>query len=640
MSVDSLRIEDIFRGTEAEVVNHFSNKNKTIQQLQSAVGTLAVSTDTNRVMIFTGPTTSGTHTRGDFSWNTFSTNTTYTLDDSVVAQYNPLMWFDASHVSNEYLGGGEGMLRDAVRSYDISEVATTRPLNLNPNWTGNNGIDYNYGDWHTQSFYAPSWNSYPGGIGYQYGIKVNSNKFFRQHNDMSMWMSVATGSDHGISQNNLGINSGFYFHPNGSNPTKIEDRAAVVPAGYKVNQTVYGLNWNGTGHGKIVHRDGHKYLRTGTAVNTNGPIADCSFLAESGQAYPFGATCFQIARKAPNYNGAPIPMISKARYGNSLLEMKGNGPNASTMGASVAGSFNESTGQGFHTWRSQSQYSTGNNHFYWQKSTGNKTSNFGGSSYIPAWGYYPSSRALIHDTSMGGGAGVGTVTYDYNSFKAEIAANNFANLEGNIVEIDNNNMPDNMLIQHGDTPPGGTENYGGSTIPNDWHVLASGNKPIGWQTFYVPKWNDVQMRVFPYGGAIEQNGSWSEERLNGFGQTKYRNDYQSYMLRPSIDQGHGFDGAGFSSNTRSAGKHMFDQNKDSGLLWELGNVNGLYAGRLGQSSAQGASQNHNLAMDVAETIIVPTPGTFSAYQAMCANIEGYLAAKYNIQQDCSLNVPA
>ncbi len=639
MSVDSLRIEDIFRGTEAEVVNHFANKNKSIQQLQAAVGTLAVSTDTNRVMIFTGPTTSGTHTRGDFSWNTFSTNTTYTLDDSIVAQYNPVMWFDAAHVSNEYLNGGEGMLRDPIRSYDINQIPTTRQLSLDT--TVNNGVAYNYGDWHVQSFYAASWNTYPGGIGFQYGIKVDPDKFFRHHNNMSMWMSVATGADHGKSQSQTHT-SGFYFDPsNNNNPTKIEDRAAVVPAGFRVNQTVSGLNWIGTDHGKIVHRDGHKYLRTGTATNSTGPVADCSFLAESGEAFPFGATCFQIVRKSPAYNGAGIPLTNKVRYSDAMLEMRGNGPYASTMGAAASGSFNESNGQTFGTWRSVSLLSANNNHFYWQKSTGNKSVNYAGSSYSPAWGYYSSYRPQVYDTSMGGGSDVGTVTYDYNSFKADINANDFTNLEGNIVEIDNNNMPNNIIMAHGDNAvSGGSATYGGSEIPNDWHLLSSGNKPIGWQTLYVPKWNDVQMRVFPYGGGMQQNGSFLEERINGFGQTKFRNDYQGYMFRPSIDANDGFDGSNYSSCTRSTGKHMFDQNKDSGLLWTLGNVNGLHASRLGQSVGASQSSGYNASTDVAETIIVPTPGTFSAYQAMCANIEGYLAAKYNIQQDCSLNVPA
>tara|TARA_B100002019_G_C21269601_1_gene601405 strand:+ start:1577 stop:3487 length:1911 start_codon:yes stop_codon:yes gene_type:complete len=636
MSVDSLRIEDIFRGTEAEVVNHFANKNKTIQQLQAAVGTLAVSTDTNRVMIFTGPTTSGTHSRGDFSWNTFSTKTTYTLDDSVVAQYNPLMWFDAGHVSSEYLGGGEGLLRDAIRSYDISEINTVRPVNIDPAFGSNGGVVNNFGDWHVQSFHASSWNSYPGGVGFQYGIKVNSDKFFRAHNDMSMWMSVVTGQDHGISQT-AGYDSGFYFDPNGSNPTKIEDRAAVVPAGYKVATTTstFLSNWNNVTHGKIVHRDGHKYLRTGTATNAGGPSPDCSFLAESGQTYPFGATCFQIIRKAPAYNGPSVPLCSKARYSNAQMEMKSNG-NATTMGAAAAGSFNENHGQTHSTWRNFSYNSTANNHFYYQKSTGNRSSNFAGHSYVPAWGFYPSKRAYIHDTSVGGGANVGTVTYDYNTFKAELASNLFSNLEGNIVEIDNNNMPDHIIVGHGD----GTATYVGSTTPYDWHLLASGNKPIGWQTFYMPKWDDPQMRVFPYGAGSAQAGTFQEERVNGFGQTKFRNDYQGYMFRPSVDAGTGTDGSGYSANTRNTGKHMFDQNKDSGLLWELGNVHSTYASRLGQSVTTSQSSSHNFAVDVAETIIVPTPGSYSAYVTMVANIEGYLAAKYGIQQDCSLNVPA
>lgn len=628
MSIDSLRIQDIFRGTEAEVVNHFAGKNKTIQDLQAAVGTLAVSTDTNRVMIFTGPTSSGTHTRGDFTWNTFASDSTYTLDDSVVGQYNPLIWFDASHVSNEYMGGAEGLVRDPIRSSDLSRQSTVRPLTLDPN--NNNGTLYNYGDWHMQGFHNSNWNAYPGGVGYTYGIDVNPNKFLRQHDGVSIWMSAVSGSDHGAYK--------WIYYSDGSFniPDKLEDRAAAVPAGFRLGTTAASLDWNGVTHGKIIHRDGHKYFRSGIDSNATGPHADCSFLFESDRTYPFGTTCFQIIRKAPAYNGAAVPLVQKARFGDVELEVKVH-QRASTMGGGAPGSFN-ANGQTMPTWRNHSNYSTANNHFYIQKSTGNKSLNFAGASYIPAWGYYSSQRAQIHDTSIGGGSNVGTVTYDYNTFVTELASNSFSNLEGNIVEIDNNNMPDNIILAHGDN----ANTYVGSTIPYDWHILASGNKPIGWQTFYVPKWDAPQMRVYPYGAGIEQTGAWNEERLNGFGQTKYRNDYQTYMLRPSVDAGHGFDGANYSKSTRSGagGKHMFDQSKDNGLIWQLGNPHGTLSCRLGQNVATSGGNNYQMAVDVAETIIVPTPGTYSAYLAMVANIEGYLAAKYNIQEDCSLNVPA
>lgn len=626
MSVDSLRIEDIFRGTEAEVVNHFANKNKTITQLQGAVGTLAVSTDTNRVMIFTGPTTAGTHTRGDFSWSTFSSNTTYTLDDSVIAQYNPVMWFDASKVSDEYLGGSEGLLRDNLRSAHIADLPT-RPLILSG--ANNNGQETNYGDWHIQSQWHSNWNAYPGGTVYTYGLKVDPNKFFRHHQDMSIWFSAVSGSDHGTNGQ-----AGTYYRESTPSADKIEDRAAVVPAGFRLPRSPADLNWTNASGGSIVYRDGHKYLRLDTRNNSTGPTAQNSFVAESGQEFPFGTTCFQIARKSPGYNGPPIPLIAKNAFGEYSMEMRSN-QLASTMGAAASGSFNETNGQSLSTWRNMSYYSTTNNHFYWQKSTGNKSANFAGVSYVPAWGYYPSNRAQIYDTSIGGASGISTVTYDYNSFKAEISTNNFTNLEGNIVEIDNNNMPDNMLMAHGD----GTATYGGSTTPNDWHILASGDKPIGWQTFYVPKWDAPQMRVFPYGADVQQRGSWLEERINGFGQTKFRNDYQNYMFRPSVDAGDGFDGATYSP--RSIGNnHMYDKTRGRGLMWQAGGIQGSGGfGGLGQE-APAAVGYMPFEMDIAETIILPTPGTFSAYKTMVANVEGYLAAKYGIQQDCSLNVPA
>lgn len=624
MSVDSLRIEDIFRGTEAEVVNHFANKNKTITQLQGAVGTLAVSTDTNRVMIFTGPTTAGTHTRGDFSWNTFSTNTTYTLDDSVVAQYNPVMWFDAAHVSDEYLGGSEGLLRDNLKSEHIADLPT-RPLILSA--SSNSGQEQNYGDWHVQSQTYASWNSFPGGTSYQYGLKVNPNKFFRHNQDMSIWFTAATGSDHAMYAN------GAWYSDSSPSADKIEDRAAAVPAGWRVGQTASALGWATANGGSIVHRDGHKYLRTDNTNNGAGPHACNSFSAESGQEFPFGTTCFQIARKSPGYDGPSVPLVAKSGFGDTQMDIASAG-NAYTMGAGVPGSFDEVNGRGFATWRNYSSYSTANNHFYHSKSTGLPTSNFAGSGYIPAWGYYPSQRAQIHDTSVGGASGVGTLTYDYNSFKAELAANAFTNLAGNIIEIDNNNMPNNIEV--------GTDQYGNSTPANDFHVLASGDKPIGWQTFYVPKWDEPQMRVFPYGAGIEQRGSFLEEKLNGFGQTKFRNDYQNYMLRPSVDAHDGFDGSGYSVRSIGA-NHMYDKTKGRGILWQAGNIQGSGGfGGWGQDAVYTLANTglKQYQMDIAETIILPTPGTFAAYKTMVANIEGYLAAKYGIQQDCSLNVPA
>tara|TARA_B100000579_G_scaffold9633_1_gene7132 strand:+ start:3911 stop:5806 length:1896 start_codon:yes stop_codon:yes gene_type:complete len=629
MSVDSLRIEDIYKGTEADIVDHFSNKNKSIAQLQAVVGTLAMSTDTNRLMMFTGPHT-GNASRGDFSWNGFSTERQYTLDDSVVGQYNPYVWFAADHVSDQYLGGGDGELRTPVRNEHLGDGPTVRNLKLAA--AENNGNEIDYGGYHWNVCFQGPWNGSAGAFRNHPGIVVDPSKFFRMSNEAYVWMGVGSGQDH-VKSNAIG---GECYKQSASVLEKQADRGSdwgshAIPidnGSYKYDTGILP---------KIITDNGRKYLRTQNDASQT-ISAQNGFLVEYSHETTIPKVIFQVIRTIPGSVPHSVPMAPKAVFHSNSGFMTRSSTKASQFSF---GAYPTNSTQTYSLW--SNWYGPGGLN---DSTSGlliydidNPTTALGNiaSSYQPGWGYYQARRAQVMDTSSGGGANVGTLTKTFTEMSNEVNASGFTNLQGNILHIDNTvatgGVPDTIFL--------GGNTYGGWGA-NGGNIYSSKHLPLGHQSCYIPRLGQPQMRVY---GAGSYNAAFSDERLNGFSNRGFRTDINGWLCSTGMSPLENF-----QRQTQYTPVNMYDTTIAGGHTFQMGALGGKNysdnAGIYGQTaynpngsygtSTYRTAQNHEL--DIAEIIIVPAPATASAYKSMVDNIEGYLAAKYGIGADCSGSV--
>jgi hypothetical protein len=262
--------------------------------------------------------------------------------------------------------------------------------------------------------------------------------------------------------------------------------------------------------------------------------------------------------------------------------------------------------------------------------------------WFSAWGEYRSTRPLVHDTSDGGGSNISTLTYDWNTLTTERDLNGYANLEGNILHIDNTNMPTglpNGVLQMTDSVYAPGARYQGSTTGK--HIYASKHLPLGHQSCYIPKKGATQMRVTAMGQASYAAHNHMEERINGFSSRAFRTDINDYMMQVGLPGEHHRRIAAGPHN------HMFDVNQPAGNIMSFGMAGGTgnysdYGGNWGQDGqARNWALNRgyqNWSQDIAEIIVLPCPGTSSAYKTMVDTVESYLATKYGLGADCSSNV--
>ena len=633
MSVDSIRIEDMYRGTEAEIVDHFSNKNKSIAQMQAVVGTLAVATDTNRIMMFTGPNV-GNASRGDFSWSAFSTLNQFTLDDQVVGQYNPYVWFAADHVSNEYLTGGTGTLREAIKTEHLGDTdangnqITVRNLKLAA--ADNGGTEVDLGGHHWQQRWQASWNSSIGAYRNHPGIVVDPNKFLRMHNKASIWMGCAAGSDHAESNG-----TGDYYKTSANYIDKQYLRGSDWGS-HAIPRAEGVFNYDGHAQPYIVSEDGRKYLRTSEAYSGQGSKAQTGFTIEYSDEYNEPKVIFQVVKVTPGTPPDYVSMAPKvaehAHYGH-YTRRSGYKADKFSFGSTLpdGSTVHGQTYSYWNAWRGPGTEADAG-HYYYPKSAPTDNSQRVSSSnlYHTAWGFDQAFRPLVHDTSAGGGANISTLTHNWTSLANELNTNGTINLEGNIIHVDNNDMPDH-IVQN-------SARYDAWTPANGWHTYNSKQLDLGWQSFYLPKSRKPQMRVYAGGDTYT---AFTDERINGF---------SSRMFRTDINDVAWHTGSGYIAHTRQTGdivpSNMFDQSVSQGHLMHLGLVGGKnYAddpGIYGQESTGNSSSGQRAAnlygMDIAEIIVVPCPASPSAYKLMVDNIEGYLAAKYGLGGDCSGSV--
>jgi len=637
MSVDSQRIEDMYRGSEAEIVDHFSNKNKSIAQLQAAVGTVAVSTDTNRVMIFTGPN-SGAASRGDFSWNTFSTVRQYTLDDSVVGQYNPAMWFAADKVADSYLSGGNGNLRDAIQTADIGTGPPVRNLKLAAAHNGGSVIDY--GGWHLNQWWQNVWNSSPGKYNTGYGIKVDPSKFLRMSDsDISIWMTAASGPDQGYVNNNIASDPSYMFwHYSNALAPNMTARGSLFGS-HEIPISAASFKWDSTPQQSIITDNGRKYLRTVNSAGTNGGTAAHGFTFEYGSE---GGqyVIFQVA-KMPETTQATKYMAQRAGVHNNEGFMTGSaGYRASQFkfGASWSPTGNHGQVYGVYgaAWNGPGTVGTsGANYYGFDNPTVIAVNN---SSWWPGFGEHTCRRPLIHDTSAGGGSGMQTLNYTFDTLNAEIGQNGGSNIEGNILHIDLTNMPSTgpaAIYQSTSATYAPSSHYTGSST--GMHMYMSKHLPLGHQSLYLPKSGATQMRVWNAGA----NDLHADDRINGFSNRAFRTDINHYMLGGGVPNPSG-------TTRQYTNQNIFDVNKAGGKIGHFGMINGSGSysdveGNWGQDVTDGwvGSGNRsgqNWSKDIAEYIVVPRPSSASAYKTMVDTIESYLATKYGLGPDCSNSV--